>query len=54
MKKAYDDDVAVTPRDLIAAAKERADVVKEFADLGFHCFAQIFFYYKEILSAFEI
>jgi hypothetical protein len=33
---AYDDDVAVAPRDLISAAEEGADGLEELADLGLH------------------
>ena len=47
-KKAYDDDVAVAPRDLIAAAEEGANGIEELADLGLHsvCFFAKSFGYK--------
>lgn len=35
---AYDDDVAIAPRDLVTAAEERADGLEELADRGLHSF----------------
>lgn len=45
--RTYSDDISLRPRDLIAAAEERTDGVKEFSDLRIHFYRFSLFWFSQ-------